>query len=182
MSKVVVITGGPASGKTSLIERISIEYDCIIIPEIFSKSLPWIKKISEFERQVYIYNQHIFLLEEAKNKGAMFIVCDRGTLDALAYVDLFMFYRIIGNCSLKNELNRYDCVLNMESIAFLQKIDYNKMINSRRMENRMDARRISRTLKEVWSQHPNYYSLNSEILFENKMEKAMEIIKEYAEL
>lgn len=179
MKAIIVITGGPASGKTTLISKLKQYYKIEIIPEVYSISLPWIKEMSVLERQSYIYRKHIELLEKSHYEDVDYIVCDRGSIDGMGYVSKDLFMNIIDG-PLENEYYRYDFVLYMETVAKLTGYNYVSLQNSRRNESQEIALNISNKLYTAWSIHNNFHSIRATQSFSKKISSAIELIKNYA--
>lgn len=93
-SKKIVITGGPGTGKTSLINEL-IKRDYICLEEISRQVILDARK--DGIEQLFLTNPLLFskrLLQsrmkqyhEAKNKKSPFVFIDRGIPDVLAYMD-----------------------------------------------------------------------------------------------
>src|SRR5437870_868453 len=89
----VAITGGPSGGKTTLIETLKKELGqkCAVVPEaasiLYRGGFPRYKEsqgIVHAQRAIF-FTQHELEEMICTMSGKSLIVCDRGTLDALAY-------------------------------------------------------------------------------------------------
>ena len=176
--KCIVVTGGPASGKTYLINKICEEYNCIVIPEIYSDSLPWIDDLSLFDRQKYIFETHIKLLSIAKEKDCQFIICDRGTMDGLAYMSEEEFKKIIPD-SYKEEYDRYSMILFLESVVKYSQNQYYGLIDNRRKEKTEQAIALDNSILKAWEFHDNLIVIKAEKSFSSKIKKAMKVIYDF---
>ena len=93
-SKKIVITGGPGTGKTSLINEL-IKRDYICLEEISRQVILDARK--DGIEQLFLTNPLLFSerllqsrmkqFDEAKNSESSFVFLDRGVPDVLAYMD-----------------------------------------------------------------------------------------------
>ena len=94
MSHKIVITGGPSGGKTTLIEALQKEMGAIVavVPEaasiLYRGGFPRIKSqagLFHAQHAIYQVQQELEELIEAEHPKAKLIICDRGSLDSIAY-------------------------------------------------------------------------------------------------
>ncbi|HEX30079.1 TPA: hypothetical protein ENG04_08370 [Candidatus Poribacteria bacterium] len=137
----VVITGGPSSGKSTLIEELS-RRGFATVPEaatiVIKRGLhhPTVDPVS-FQREVL--SLQIRLEREAEGRGAEIIFCDRGIYDGLAYL---RFYGISEKVIQLPPDWRYDAVFHLEQLPYVR--------DNVRFETPGEARRISQLLWEVY--------------------------------
>lgn len=96
------------------------------------------------------------------------LVCDRGSLDGLAYWpgSEHEFFNEI-NSTLEEEIARYDAVIFFESAAATgHDINSNNPV---RKETSHQAAQLDKKLQKVWSQHPQYYFVGSSESFLRKI-------------
>jgi hypothetical protein len=96
------------------------------------------------------------------------LVCDRGTLDGLAYwPDSEQdFFKSI-NSTFEQELARYDAVIFFESAAASgHDISSNNPV---RNESSEKAALLDKKLQDIWSKHPEYYFVASSESFVRKI-------------
>lgn len=155
----VVLTGGPGAGKTAVLElaRRDLCPHVEVLPEsasiLFGGGFPRdgsdaVKKGA----QRAIYHVQVELERIAAWRAdAIVALCDRGTLDALAYWPgpWDDFFHDLGT-SMPAELARYAAVIHLrvpEDAGSYRK-------NAIRRESHREALEIDASLLEVWSHHP----------------------------
>ncbi|HID55623.1 TPA: hypothetical protein EYP37_03775 [Candidatus Poribacteria bacterium] len=137
----VVITGGPSSGKSTLIKELS-RRGFVTVPEaatiVIKNGLhhPTADPVS-FQREVL--SLQIRLEREAEGKGAGIIFCDRGIYDGLAYL---RFYGVPESVIRLPPNWRYDAVFYLEQLPYVK--------DEIRFETPEEARRISDLLWKVY--------------------------------
>ena len=184
-SKLVALTGGPGAGKTVVLEvaRKSFCEHIVILPEAASilfgggfwrrDSLPG-KKASQ--RAIFhVHREQERMVEEEKR--AAIILCDRGTIDGLAYWPEVenSFWSDIGK-DRSSEMLRYTSVIHLRTPAAQQ--GYN-LSNPVRIENASQARAIDERIFMAWEGHPNRVVIESADDFLEKAAKAMEAIRKW---
>lgn len=182
----IVITGGPSGGKTTLIEALKKEFlkKIIVVPEaasvLYKGGFPRIKTTSgHYHSQIAIYYTQKSLENMlAEDSTSELIVCDRGSLDAIAYwpnIDKDFFTTV--NTSRAEELQRYDWVLHLDT-ASEQNYDNHNVI---RTENHKEAVLLNEKIKLAWQDHPRRLIIGSESDFLSKMKNAIELITQILE-
>lgn len=181
--KLVVITGGPGGGKTATLElaRRSFCKHTAILPEAASilfvggfwrhDTLPAKKAL---QRSIYFVQreQERMVIEE---KLSGLILCDRGTLDSLAYWPNSedSFFKELGT-TLETELAKYAAVIHLCTPSAAQ--GYNHQ-NPVRIENAVEAAEIDTRILEVWEKHPNRFVIESNENFFKKAEQVLEVLQ-----
>lgn len=172
----IVVTGGPGGGKTTALDLFQRELvnQVATIPEsatlLFSGG---IKRSSEENilkaTQKTIYQlqtniEEIFSYQEPDKV----LICDRGTLDGLAYWpgSQGSFFENIKS-TYEQELSRYDAVIFFETAAKAG-LDI-KSNNPVRNESLKEAIEIDNKLQDIWSKHPNYNVIASSESFVKKI-------------
>ncbi|MEH0862187.1 MULTISPECIES: AAA family ATPase [unclassified Halobacteriovorax] len=181
----IVVTGGPGGGKTTaldLFKRELVTAKLAIVPEaassIFQSGVERDKRpevVKDIQKMIYDYQVNLEAIYEKQKKDHI-LLCDRGTLDGLAYWpaggDEF-FDKVKSNYH--DELERYDAVIFFETGACSGgDITSN---NIYRNETNNQAIELDRKLKEVWSAHPNFYVVSSRDSFMQKINEGIEILK-----
>lgn len=171
-TKVIVLTGGPCSGKTSakavLMQKlIELGITPIFIPESatlllgsgmnISGTLSDPVKAARFQELVLSYqlaSEDVFLeLSQLHEKAVL--ICDRGAIDGGAYVEWESFLHMASDMglSLGALMSRYDGVIHLVTAADGAAQYYN-MDNPARYESLEDAVAVDKRLQAVWSGHP----------------------------
>jgi nicotinamide riboside kinase len=181
--KKIAITGGPSGGKTTLIDALKKEFGqkIKIAPEaasiLYKGGFPRIKNYSGyFHAQKAILttqNELEHLLME--NFPERLLVCDRGSLDSLAYWPDTEdhFFKTIDSTREK-ELAKYDWILHLDT-AFENDYDTSNPI---RTEDFHEALMLNDKIKKAWDGHPKRVILTAQSDFFTKMRKATDIVAE----
>ncbi len=177
----VAITGGPSGGKTTLIEALKKEYagKLKVVPEaasiLYKGGFPRVKSYEGYyhaQKAIYATQKEIEDLRCRIYPEAL-IVCDRGSLDALAYwPDTPEHFFKVMNTSIQNEVARYSWVIHLDTAT---EPDYDTS-NEIRTENFGEALTLNEKIKLSWSVHPQRIVINSEQDFLSKMKRAMQVI------
>ena len=179
--KKIVITGGPSGGKTTLIEALKKEFGSRIVIAheaasiLYKGGFPRIKNNSGYlhaQLAIYSTQKELEALLTENNPNAL-LVCDRGSLDGLAYwpFDEDNFYTTI-KTNRAFELSRYDFVIHLDT-ALESSYD---QTNPLRTENYHEALLLNEKTKKAWSDHPRREIITSELDFISKMKKATDIV------
>lgn len=180
--KRIVLTGGPGAGKTALLELIRQSF-CVhvrILPEaasiVFGGGFPREADVPSrraAQRAIYYVQRE---LEEAAQADAIAIVlCDRGTLDGLAYWpgDQDDFWRDVRSDFIQ-EVARYETVIHLQSPGDGQGYDHS---NPLRIESASAAAAIDRRIQEVWASHPRRFVVPAAANFLDKCANALDILR-----
>jgi len=141
IKRKIVITGGPCSGKTTLIEKLA-EIGHIIVQEAATQIISEgifhpLKNPLIFQQKVV--NKQISLEKKAESKTGGLIFCDRGIYDGLAYLKFFNVAE--SQLQLPEKWNYL--------IAFhLSQLPYKK--DQIRFESPEEAMKISQLIKEAY--------------------------------
>ena len=178
----VAITGGPSGGKTTLIEALRKEFNprVKIVSEaasvLYKGGFPRVKSYDGFyhaQKAIYSVQKE---MEELRCKvyPEALMVCDRGSLDALAYwpdTEEHFFKEM--NSSYEQEVKRYDWVIHLDTA---REPDYDTT-NEVRNETFHEALNLNEKIKQSWSKHPQRIVITSEQDFFSKMRKATLVIE-----
>jgi len=103
------------------------------------------------------------------------LICDRGTLDGLAYwPDGEAGYFAAIESSFEREAARYQAVIFFQSAA-IHGEDV-KSNNPYRSEDSQTARALDDRLHRVWERHPNFHYIPTETSFMRKINRGLEAI------
>lgn len=183
-ARLIVLTGGPGVGKTAVLEilRKTLCGHVAILPEaasiLFSGGFWRVKtKSGERSAQKAIYAvqkelETIFFEEKKWSVG----LCDRGTLDGLAYwpgTELEFFES--QNTTKNKEYSKYQAVIHLRAPAIK---DYNHQ-NPVRIESAEAATVIDQKIHEIWKDHSNYIEIRSTDFFSQKIFDASKAIEPF---
>lgn len=187
----IVLTGGPAGGKTTLTSRLvkelsSIGYRVFIVPEAATELIsgfgikPFGNCLSMFDFQYFVVSSQLhkerLALEAAElvPEEKILIICDRGVLDDKAYVSQKEFNQVIARFNLteKELLESYDAVIHLVSSSKGAEFAYN-YDNAARYETLEQAREKEDATLLCWRNHKHRVVIGNSYNFENKIRKAM---------
>ncbi|MCB0356333.1 MAG: ATP-binding protein [Bdellovibrionales bacterium] len=163
----IVLTGGPSAGKTTVATSLIKHFhtQLALVPEAatilyrggFPRITDGLASLCK-QRAIFKVQKELENLIEIEHPSKSY-VCDRGTLDGLAYwpAGSELFFSQNGS-NLSDELARYDVVIHLE-VARVS--DYNSDHSDVRVENYEQAIKIDNKIKEVWQQHPRRYIIKS---------------------
>ncbi len=182
---MIVLTGGPGAGKTAVLELVKKSFceHVKILPEaasiLFSGRFPRGEdKTSRLgiQRAIFHVQRELEQMAMEEKKNAV-ILCDRGTLDGLAYWvgDQKYFYDSL-KTNAKKELSRYEAVIHLRSPS--AESGYNHQ-NPQRIETAEEAEAIDRKIAEIWKMHPKYQAITRAQEFMQKAMNAVNAIKHY---
>lgn len=177
----VVLTGGPGAGKTAVLElvRATACRHVRVLPEaasiVFGGGFPRRDPSEErraAQRAIFHVQRELEALGEAE--GAAILLCDRGTLDGLAYwpgdpADLWAAV----HSSLEAELQRYAAVIHLRTPTAGEGYNHGNPI---RTESAQAAALIDARIADVWSDHPQVTTIPASDDFLVKANAALEVI------
>lgn len=178
----VAITGGPSGGKTTLIEALKKELGqkCAVVPEaasiLYRGGFPRYKEaegIIHAQRAIYMTQKE---LEEmiCTLSGKSLIVCDRGSMDALAYWPEGSGDFLAGVDSNRDkEFARYDWVLHLDTAS----ADFYDTTNPIRTETFQEAWDLNDKIKSAWEGHPRHVVISHNEDFLSKMTTCLAVIR-----
>ncbi len=178
--KRVVLTGGPGAGKTAVLElvRRAMCEHVRILPEsagiLFGGGFPR-GKVPELQRaaQRAIFYVQRELEATAEIEDTAIVLCDRGTVDSLAYWpgpgDLF---EAVGT-TLDEQLARYRAVIHLRTPP----ADEYTRANPLRVETVAEAHTIDNRIALAWARHPRHYEVPATHDFLAKAHRAIDIIR-----
>jgi predicted ATPase len=180
-SRRIVLTGGPGAGKTAVLElvRRAMCHHVHVLPEsagiVFGGGFPREARAAVLrpaQRAIYYVQRELEATTAADDHAI--VVCDRGTLDGLAYWpgpdDLLASVGTV----LGDELERYDAVIHLRTPAASNGYD---RINPLRVETAEEAAALDAKIADVWAKHPRRFEVPATADFFAKAERALTIIQ-----
>jgi predicted ATPase len=192
--KKIVLTGGPCSGKTTVLQALKEEfYDQImIVPEVATilleggfpipgKHLEWSEDWqAAFQSAILPLQKSMedaYAIMAADNSCEL-IVCDRGVLDGAAYtpggVDEFCKRYGVDAIELQN---RYTAVIHLESLATADPEKYGKTGNESRFEPIERAQELEKATRSVWGAHTRHLVIGGRRGIDGKINEVIEVVK-----
>lgn len=182
-TKFIVVTGGPGAGKTAVLEllRQLVCERTAILPEtagiIYGGGF-WrlSSRAARVEAQSAIFHTQVAMERLVrKEKRWHTALCDRGTLDGLAYwPESEHLYWKMQRTSLAEQLQRYDAVIHLRCPT--EPSAYNRQ-NPLRTESIETAGEIDRRIERIWTAHPNYIQIGETETFIEKADAALRAIR-----
>lgn len=184
-TRLVVLTGGPGAGKTAVLElvrKVLCEH-VAILPEAASILFGggfWrldspTGKMAAQRAIFHVQNemQRLVLDEKKWSMG----LCDRGTLDGLAYWPgkQSEYFSAIDTTT-EQEFQKYKAVIHLRSPSVAKGYNFQNPI---RVESAELAGKIDQEIHEVWKAHPNYSQIESTDNFIEKVQRAANQIQSY---
>lgn len=189
----IVLTGGPAAGKTTLISRVLNEFKqdagwrVITIPETATELIsgfgikPFGGCMSMLEFQDFVISDQIhkeqlaLMAAEVVKEDKILIIYDRALMDDKAYISDEDFARVLSKFNGRTEedvLAGYDAVLHLVTCAKGAEYAYN-LGNAARTETLEEARDMDDRTLRAWSGHPNLCIIDNSVNFEEKINRAI---------
>ncbi len=181
-ARLVVVTGGPGAGKTALLQMARRHFcrHVAVLPEaatiVYGGGFPrHTGDAAQRAAQRAIFHVQRQLERMTLEEGqALTILCDRGTVDGLAYWQGLAetFWRDVGSTP-SQELARYDVVIHMHPPRDHEGYDHS---NPLRIESAKDAQAIDERIAEAWSAHPRRFFVEHTPDFRSKVSRALDLI------
>lgn len=181
VSRSIVLTGGPGAGKTAVLEviRRAMCHHVHVLPEsagiLFGGGFPR-GTTPDVQRPAQRAIFHVQRELEATAAGGdhALVICDRGTIDGLAYWpgpdDMLASLAT----SLVGELDRYYAVIHLRTPP---PWGYNHA-NPLRRETAAEAAALDAKIALAWAQHPRRFEVEATTDFLSKAVRALAIVRE----
>lgn len=182
----IVITGGPCAGKSAAMSRIGetfsrLGYTVLYIPETATELIhggvaPWTcgtrDDFQDGLTRLQLAKEAVFT-RAARTMQAekILLVCDRGVMDAKAYMGEERFaamLRELGQCE-ETLRNGYDAVFHLVTAARGAEDFYTTQNNTARIETPAEARELDDRVAAAWQGHPCRRIIESNTDFEGKL-------------
>lgn len=186
----LVLTGGPCSGKTTGQARLSTFFEnmgwkVFRVPETATHLLSGGVQFASLDEETVEEFQEDLLLCMIQTEETFFrlarrcgqnclVICDRGTMDARAYMSEEAWDRVLKRNALNAvELrdNRYDQVVHLVTAASGAEEFYNTEDNPSRSEDIELARTRDQATGEAWIGHPYLEIIDNSTDFETKLKR-----------
>lgn len=181
--RLVAVTGGPGAGKTAVLEiaRRSLCNHVVVLPEAASivfgggfprrPSVPARRAAQRAIFQVQTELERVVLDE----KRAAIGLCDRGTVDSVAYwpepvADLWKDV----HSEEATQLARYSAVIHLRTPSDVMGYDHSNPLRTEPVE---DALHLDRLIEQAWARHPNRHFVDSDLSFVDKAAHALDLIR-----
>lgn len=180
----VVLTGGPGAGKTAVLEIIKKNFceHVVVLPEaagiIFGGGF-WrgdtLPAKTAAQRAIYYVQRELENMTEEEGQAAV-TLCDRGTLDGLAYWpdDASPLFEQL-KTNQETELSRYAAVIHLRTPGLGE--GYNHQ-NRLRVESAAEAHERDKLIEKAWAGHPRRFFVESTSSFLEKITKTLELIRQ----
>ncbi len=189
--RIIVLTGGPCGGKTTLIDELcsNPQYSDKLVPlpeAIFYVIQTKISTKEKLFQKIMLEVQTAIemAIDKCIEPGKI-ILCHRGSLDPLAYWlnnswNEDEFYGYI-NSSKEKLYTSYHAVIHLETAAVNAKANYKSYPDAHRHESAEQAAKIDSLLVKAWNGHPNYFFIESCPDWEIKRAKFYNVIRAFLE-
>ncbi len=181
--RLIAVTGGPGAGKTAILEVAQRELcrHVVVLPEAASilwrgqfprrASLPARKAAQRSIAKLQVELQRM-TIEEGH---ASIILCDRGTLDGIAYWpgDAAEYFAELASTR-ERELARYHAVIHLRTPPAH---DGYTLANPYRTETAEEAAKIDERILAAWDGHRNRHVVESRIEFLDKLNQALDVLR-----
>lgn len=164
----IVLTGGPCSGKSTLMAELRRELEPLVhcVPETATIVIAQVgvkpprdkAGIRQFQRTIYRVQRGFETISDlqAARDGKKALLLDRGVIDNAAYCASLSEFEDVCRTSLEYEYAQYDIVvcLAMPSREIFDAMGAN---NPARGESYDQAAALGRRIAAVWGRHPNFH-------------------------
>lgn len=178
----IALTGGPGAGKTALLELIRQSFcrHMMVLPEaagiVFGGGFPRNDDVPcrrAAQRAIFHVQRELEVIGESHHPAI--VLCDRGTLDGLAYwpgspEDLWASV----STTHEEELRRYDAVIHLRTPSAA--LGYNHQ-NPLRTESPSMAAEIDARIFQAWDGHRRRYLIPSSADFLDKAARALDALR-----
>lgn len=195
----IVLTGGPAGGKSASLEFIraslaSRGYRVLICPEaatmLYSNGVGDVGRIASEKRDLYRETQKTIALmqrvlrEQLRRYAEQFdepviIIYDRGEMDCAAYLSPSEWQKNLEEMGVteKEILRSYDAVIHLRSAAGTPWADLSNNPSRREADPTEALSACDRTM-EAWKKHPHRYVIDAHDSFDVKLSQVFAAIAE----
>lgn len=189
---MIVLTGGPCAGKTSLMEELRRREPNRIhfVPEVATILIAQVGGIpntrsahGQLAFQRAVRNTQLIFEDVAQHaahaKEAHLIIGDRGTLDSSAYLgDGLAEYERMSGQPIDRDLQRYHAVVHLR-IPNRGVYEANMANNPARSEGYETAAALDRRIAEAWRGHARYLPIDNAGGWSQKLARAVKVVSDF---
>ncbi len=178
----IVLTGGPGAGKTATLELVR-QYFCAhvrILPEsagiVFGGGFPRDGALAvrqAAQRAVFFVQRELETAIDSDNPAVS--LCDRGTVDGVAYWTGPEDFWVSVGASRMEHLARYDAVIHLRTPSVAEGYNW---ANPLRTESALEAMVIDARIAEAWTGHPRRYFVEPALDFLTKCRRVLAILRD----
>lgn len=183
----LVLTGGPSGGKTTVAQALVREMSeqVFIVPEaasiLYAGGWPRRKNIDGVrfqQKAIYFVQREVEELLASENRDRL-LICDRGSLDGLAYwpdrSHPEVYLEAVAT-NVEREVLRYDWVLHLDTAP---SGGYD-LENPLRAETYSEASQLNERIRDAWKAHPKRFIVEASAngSFSEKLQRALFIVRE----
>jgi len=129
---------------------------------------------------IHFEDTYAEIAEQREDTKPALILCDRGVMDASAYVEKPVFAELLAAIGAESQFDvkhsRYDIVVHLVSAAVGAEEHYSLENNAARTETPEEAREVDKRILQAWTGHPNIVCINNRTLFKEKIVRALQAI------
>ncbi|KAJ1461893.1 AAA domain-containing protein [Pelagophyceae sp. CCMP2097] len=189
----IVVTGGPCAGKTTAMTKLAsrlgdMGFAVYVVPELATLTITggaapaamarpelvaWETAI--LRAQMRLEDTFVEIAERCSATQHSVLLCDRGTMDVLAYLGKETFQDVLADNgwsvpALRDA--RYNAVVHLVSAAIGAEKFYTLENNKARMESPEEAAALDHRLSRAWVGHNSLHIIENSGSFEDKMVRA----------
>ncbi|CAG0884078.1 unnamed protein product [Cyprideis torosa] len=191
----LVLTGGPCGGKTTGQSRLctffeNLGWKVFRSPETSATLLNGGVKFADLsDDEKYRFQENLLLTMlqiettffdlACSSKKHCLVICDRGAMDASAYIDKKKWERIISTNRLNHQElrdSRYNQVIHMVTAAKGAEDFYSQDETYSRFESLAHARELDDKVAEAWVGHPYFDVVDNSTDFETKIMRMIHLV------
>ena len=180
--KRIVLTGGPGAGKTAMLELIRKSFceHVRVLPEaasiIFGGGFPRQQDLESrraSQRAIYYVQRELEVTADVH--APEIVICDRGTLDGLAYWPdgLGDFWTSLETTEAR-EYARYHAIIHMRTPGSASGYTH---VNPLRIETPDAAAVIDARILDVWARHPRRFIVDATPDFMDKVARTFALVR-----
>lgn len=181
---LIVLVGGPGSGKSGIMKLLQARPDLHCVPEVASIVIGQVNikpdkyPNKHFQKLIYDVSSlfEVRAAHYATMHGKLGVVLDRAKRDGAGYFDggIEEYERVV-NANIEDDQDRYKIVicLDVPPEDIYEKVRVN---NPNRPEDYQQARKRADKVLEVWQNHPNFVFIGNDGGWDEKVNKVMKAI------